>query len=133
MADVLSQTLEIQVGEADAVESFTLRVPTPIDRVRMGVREAGIRRMFDPGGQGWAAGLDDEVFFMVKGMAVLETLLEKSSSQWPYTEFKPERGEPELRIDITKFPPGKEEVIAEVGRKFGDALARFHRERVGHT
>lgn len=127
MSDVVKQVLTITVGEGDAAETFTLRVPTPLDRVRMGVREAGIRRMFDPTGQGWANGLDDETFFIVKGMSIMETLLEQSSSQWPFSEVKPERGEAELRVDINKFPAGKESVIAEVGRQFPDALERFHR------
>lgn len=128
MADVITQTLTVTIGEGETAEEFVFRVPTPLDRVRMGVREAGIRRTFDPSGQGWAAGLDDEVFFLVKGMAILEVLLERSNVQWPFSEVKPERGEPDLRVDITKFPAGKDSVIVEVGRRFQEALERFHRE-----
>lgn len=127
MSDVLKQTITVTVGEGEGAESFVFRVPTPLDRVRMGVREAGIRRMFDPTGQGWANGLDDETFFIIRGMSVLETLLDQSSATWPFTEIKPDKGDPELRVDIAKFPPGKEQTIGEVGRQFQDALDRFHR------
>lgn len=127
MPDVLNQTFALKVGEGDTAEEFVLRVPTPMDRARMGVREAGIRRMFDPTGGGWAGGLDDETFFLIKGFVILEVLLERSNVTWPFTEVKPERGEPELRVDFSNFPPGKEGVIGEVGRQFQDALDRFHR------
>lgn len=128
MPDVLDQTITLKIGEGDAVEEFVLRVPTPIDRARLGVREAGIRRTLDPASAGWAGGLDDETFYLVKGFAILEVLLEKSSATWPFTEVKPEKGEPSLHVDITKFPAGKDGVIMEVGRQFQEAVDRFHRD-----
>jgi hypothetical protein len=128
---VLKQTLSIKIGEDDSAEEFTLRVPNPMDRARIGVREAAIRRQLDPMGSFVGVMVDDETFFLIRGMAILEVLLEKASATWPYTEVKNERGA-ELRVDINAFPPGKEDIIAEIGRRFGDELDRFHRERTGH-
>lgn len=139
MDQVLSQTLRIIVGETDeqgnpveGAEEFILRVPTPIEKARLGVREASIRRTLDPMGAGWASGLDDDTFFLIRGMVILETLLEKANVRWPYSESKDGKGNAVLQVDITKFPPGKEASIQEVGREFQDALDRFHGERSGH-
>ncbi len=129
MSDTLKQTLTLTIGEDSEKEEFTFRVPTPMDKARLGVREASVRRSLDPmgGGAGW--GIDDETFFLIKGMVALEVLLDKASVTWPYSEFKPERGAAELRVDIDAFPPGKELVISEIGRRFSEELDRFHRDR----
>lgn len=131
MSDSLKQVLTITVGEDSEKEEFTFRVPTPMDKARLGIREAAVRRSLDPmgGGAGW--GIDDETFFLIKGMVALEVLLDKASVTWPYSEFKPERGPAELRVDINAFPAGKELVIAEIGRRFPEELDRFHRDRTG--
>lgn len=123
---ILKPTLTIKVGPDDAPEEFVLRVPTPFERSRIGVRESSIKRMMDPMGGGDSVNVDTETWFMVRGMAVLETLLEKASVTWPYSEVKDRKGDVTLVVDITKFPPGKEPVITEVGLQFQQALDRFH-------
>lgn len=130
---VLNNTLTITIGPDDDREEFIFRVPTPMDKARLGVREAALRRALDPSGGGWALGVDDETFFLIRGMATMETLLDKASVTWPYTEFKPDRGDAELRVDCNAFPPGKEAAIAEIGRRFQEELDRFHGERVGRN
>lgn len=128
---VLKPTVKVTVGEGDTAEEFVFRVPTPMERVRLGVREAAIRRSFDPSSSADASALDAETYFMIKGMAVLEGLLEKSSQRWPFTEVKNAKGDPELVVDITKFPVGKDDVIGRVGLQFDAALDRFHRDGSG--
>lgn len=139
MTDVLKPTFKLLVGETDeqgepknGAEQFEFRVPTPLELARLGVREASIRRLVDPASGGWAQGLDDETFFLIRGMAVLELYLEKANVRWPYSEVK-EGSEAKVAVDITKFPPGKEPVIMEVGQRFKEALDRFHREGSGHS
>lgn len=130
---ILHPTLTITLGEDEAKEDFIFRVPTPMEKARLGVREASIRRQLDPMSGGWVVGVDDDTFFLIRGMAAFEVLLEKSSATWPYSEFKPERGPAELRVDINLFPPGKEATITEVGRRFQEALDTFHRDGAGHS
>lgn len=128
---ILKQTLSLTIGEGETAEEFTLRVPSPMDRARIGVREAAIRRQLDPMGSFVGVMVDDETFFLIRGMAILEVLLDKASVAWPYTEVKNDRGAT-VQVDINQFPPGKEDVIAEIGRRFADELDRFHRARTGH-
>lgn len=128
---MLKPTVKLTVGEGDSAEEFVLRVPSPLERARIGVREAAIRRSIDPMADSMS--LDAEIFFLIKGMAILEALLDKANVTWPFSETKNDKGEPTLSVDITKFPPGKEHVIEGVGLQFEEALDRFHREGTGHA
>ena len=131
--EILKPTFTVKVGEEGHEEEFVLRVPTPLEKARLGVREAAIRRVFDPSGTVTADQLDPDTFFLIRGMAVLEVLLEKASEKWVWTEFKPDRGEPRLVVDLANIPIGKETVVMEVGMRFQEALDRFHRDRTEHT
>lgn len=124
-ADILKPTFSIKVGD----EEFELRVPTPLERAKVGAREAGIRKTLDFNATGWD--VDEFTLCLIRGMAVLETLLEKSNVKWPYSPDT-KTGEPSVRVDITNLPSGKEDVIAEVGRQFQEALDRFHGRGAGH-
>lgn len=121
-ADIIKPTFTIKVGD----EEFEFRVPTPLERARIGAREGGIRRTLDPNVMAWD--LDGETFCLVRGMAVLETLLERSNAKWPYSPDNKDV----LRVDINNLPPGKEDVIMEVGRQFQEALDRFHGRGAGY-
>jgi hypothetical protein len=59
-------------------------------------------------------------------MTVLEQFLDKCSARWVYTENEVGKGPPGVHVDITKFPPGTEDLIQEVGREFQTGLDRFH-------
>lgn len=124
MAEILKPTLTINAGGED----FIFRVPSPLDKAKQGAREAAIRRTIDPTGAGWADGYDLDTFYLIRGMSVLELFLEKSDAKWVFTEVPASKDGPAggVRVDITMFPPGKEEVITEVGREFQPALDRFH-------
>lgn len=122
--DHLKPTVSVKVED----EEFVFRVPSPMDKAKVGIREASIRRELDPASNGWAMGLDDETFFLIRGLALMDVLLEEANVKWPY---KQEGGS--IRVDIHNLPVGKETVIAEVGRQFQDALDRFHGRGVGHT
>ena len=127
--DILKPTLSIKVGG----EEFILRVPTPMERARIGVREASIRRSLDDPMAGGLTFPDEETYFLIRGMAVLETLLEQSSAKWAWSEAKGANDQPKLVVKPDNFPPGKENVVAEVGRQFQETLDRFHRDRAEHT
>lgn len=129
---VLKPTFTITIGEGEHAEEFVLRVPTPMERARLGVREAAVRRMLDPVAVD-ATQLDPDTWCLVRGMVVLEQLLEKANVKWPYSEVQNAKGEPELMVVINNFPSGKEPVLMEVGAQFQDALDRFHSDRVKHS
>jgi hypothetical protein len=124
MADVLKPTISIKVQGHE----FIFRVPSPLEKARLGAREASIRKQIDPTGSGWADGYDLDTFYLIRGMAVLELFLDKSDAKWVFTEAPASKDGPAGRVyvDITAFPPGKDDVISEVGREFQPALDRFH-------
>lgn len=123
MADILNSTFSVKTENHE----FVFRVPRPIDKARQGTRETAIRRMLDPMSAGWADGLDEHTFFLIRGMAVLELFLEKTDAKWVYTETKAEKGGTAvIRVDILEFPAGTEDVIMEVGRGFQAGLDTFH-------
>src|SRR5689334_11354997 len=129
MADFLKPTLTIKAGGHD----FIFRVPSPLDKARLGAREASIRRQIDPTGSGWADGYDLETFYLIRGMAVMELFLQQSDAKWAFAELPAGQDGPAggVRVDINAFPAGKEDVIAEVGREFQSALDRFHGRGAG--
>ena len=130
MSDVLNPTFTVKAGGFE----FIFRVPTPLDKARLGTREASIRRIIDPTSSGWADGLDEGTFYLIRGMAVLEQFLEKSDAKWAFSESsRTPNGPAEVRVDITRFPAGTEEVITEVGREFQAALDRFHVRGAVHS
>lgn len=135
MTDIVNPTFDVTAGEGDEATTFTFRVPTPLDKAKIGIREASIRRQLDPVGGGWAIGLDDETFFLIRGMALLEVLLTQADARWPFDDSAPagKNASAEVRVNIEKFPAGKETIIAEVGRQFQDALDRFHGRGVEHS
>jgi hypothetical protein len=124
MADVLKPTISIKAQGHE----FIFRVPSPLEKARLGAREASIRKQIDPTGSGWADGYDLDTFYLIRGMAVLELFLDKSDAKWVFTEAPASKDGPAGRVyvDITAFPPGKDDVISEVGREFQPALDRFH-------
>jgi hypothetical protein len=123
MSDFLKPTFSIKTEKHE----FVFRVPTPLDKARQGARETAIRRVIDPTGAGWADGYDMETFHLVRGMAVLELFLEKTDAKWVFSESpRDKKGAADVRVDITNFPPGTEDVITEVGREFQAGLDRFH-------
>jgi hypothetical protein len=124
MADILKPTVSVKAQDHE----FIFRVPSPLEKARLGAREASIRKMIDPTGAGWADGYDIETFYLIRGMAVLELFLDKSDAKWVFTEAPATKDGPAGRVyvDINAFPPGKEDVISEVGREFQPALDRFH-------
>lgn len=139
MTDVLKPTFHVIVGEVDdagvpkvGAEDFEFRVPTPLERAQIGVRCSALCRRFDPVA-GDIERVDYETWCLVRGIVVMEVLLEKANVTWPFSEVKDSKGEASLLVDITRFPPGKENTIAEVGARFNEALDRFHGERAGHT
>ena len=123
MSDVVKPTFTVKAGEFE----FVFRVPTPLDKARQGSREAAIRRTIDPTGVGWADGLDVPTFYLIRGMAVMELFLEKSDAKWAFSETPAtKKGPAEVRVEITKFPPGTENIIQEVGENFQAGLDTFH-------
>lgn len=131
--DILKPTFVVTVGEGDRTANFTLRVPTPMESVRIGVREASIRRGFDPVGATEVMHLDADTFFLIRGMAILETLCEKSDQRWVFTEKKGMNGQSILMVDPSAFPAGTEPMISEVGQNFQNALDTFRGEGTGRT
>jgi hypothetical protein len=130
MADILNPTFSIKT--AAGPNEFIFRVPTPLDKARQGARETAIRRIVDPTSVGWADGLDADTFYIIRGMTVLELFLEKTDAKWVYTETpKDKAGAGGVYIDITRFPPGTEDVIMEVGRSFQAGLDKFHGRGAG--
>lgn len=119
----MKPTLTIKVGE----DEFVLRVPSVMDKARIGMSEASLRRSLDPAGIGFGP-IDDDTYCLIRGMAVLTSLLDQSSAKWVWT-----RRDNKLVVDPEQFPAGKEDVVAEVGRQFQDALDRFHGKGVGHA
>ena len=124
MTDILNPTITLEVGG----DKFVFRVPTPLERAKVGVRESAIRRGLDP--TGFVGDLDFNTFFLIRGMAIMETLLTESSATWPFAGGD-QKAKPV--VDIEKFPPGKESTIEEVGRQFQEALDRFHGQGIGRT
>lgn len=131
MADILKPTVSVKAQGHE----FIFRVPSPLEKARLGAREASIRKMIDPTGAGWADGYDIETFYLIRGMAVLELFLDKSDAKWVFTEAPASKDGAAGRVcvDINAFPPGKEDVISEVGREFQPALDRFHGRGPGST
>ena len=131
MADILKPTVSVKAQGHE----FIFRVPSPLEKARLGAREASIRKMIDPTGAGWADGYDIETFYLIRGMAVLELFLDKSDAKWVFTEAPASRDGAAGRVyvAINAFPPGKEDVISEVGREFQQALDRFHGRGPGST
>ena len=50
MADILKPTVSVKAQDHE----FIFRVPSPLEKARLGAREASIRKMIDPTGAGWA-------------------------------------------------------------------------------
>ena len=118
MSDVLNPTFTVKAGGFE----FIFRVPTPLDKARLGTREASIRRIIDPTSSGWADGLDEGTFYLIRGMAVLEQFLEKSDAKWAFSESSRTFGPPSMwsqsqrRANTCPTGPwGSQEVRADAG------------------
>lgn len=119
-ADVLKETLDVTVNG----ETYTFRIPSYKDELRIGMRERNIRRDIDAeigSGAGSIDGLDNGTFFLMRTAAILEVLLKQSTAVWPWS--KDESGAP--KVDYTKWPTDKVDEAAAVGVAYNAEIARF--------
>ena len=105
MADILKPTVSVKAQDHE----FIFRVPSPLEKARLGAREASIRKMIDPTGSGWADGYDLDTFYLIRGMAVLELFLDRSDAKWVFTEAPASKDGPAGRVyvDITRSRPAR--------------------------
>lgn len=124
MADVLSETLTVMVGD----DEFTFKIPTPREQNRVKVRAAALRRQDDPTSMGWEEGLDWLTVDSYRGMATMEVLLKKSSTTWAFSPG--ENGT--MVCDSSKFPIScSTEFFQEVWQGFNKSLETFRKRGTG--
>lgn len=125
--EILKKTIDVQHNG----DTFTFRIPTYADELRIGIREKNIRRNLDPGdSSGSAEGLDSTTYFMVRTAAVFECLLESATTKWPWTESGT-GGAPV--VDYTKWPTDKVGDAIAVGVGYNAEIARFREGGVRDT
>lgn len=120
-SNVLTNTITVRVEDED----FEFRIPSPMDVAKIGSVAAGIRRKFDPEGIGYEDGLDINTIILVRAMATMEVLLEKSTAKWAFSETKDARGQVSVAVDSSKFPPTATGMLYEIYNKFQEEVTRF--------
>lgn len=118
---VLDNSVTITVDGKD----FQFRVPSPLDTARIGMVSASIRRRLDPDGVGSEEALDPSTALVIRGMAMMEVLLEKSSATWAFSEVKDAKGVTKIAVDAGKFPPAATALLPAIYMEAQDAIARF--------
>lgn len=121
MADILQNTVKITVEG----EEFEFRVPSPLDVAKVGMRAAAIRRNADPDGIGFEDGLDIDTLLVVRAMATMDVLLERSSAKWALSEIKDTQGNVKVGADSNKFPAHVTPMLPVIYQEVQEAIKRF--------
>lgn len=103
-------------------DTFSFRIPTILDEVKIGSRLREILRRADPESQGQVAGLDWMTFNRLEACAGFEILLEKASATWPFQEDSHTK---RVTVSSAAFPPAQAETVLTVYQGFQEALRTF--------
>lgn len=121
MPDVLDNSVTISLYGED----FVLRVPSPLDMARIGVEAGAIRRTLDPLQIGNEECVDWHTAKLIRGLAYLKVLCEKSTATWVFSEVDAGRGTKSVSVDITKLPPKSTKTLVELAEVAAQAIERF--------
>jgi hypothetical protein len=119
MADPIQTSLKVPVRE----DTFEFRIPTIHDDIAIGSRATKLRRVIDPGWNGFDPIADAMAQYSLDACATMEVLLDKASVTWPFT---PSQNGP--IVDSSKFPADKVNDVLEAYSGFRQALATFRNE-----
>lgn len=121
MPDILDNTVTVTVGG----DTFEFRLPSPLDMAKIGMVASSIRREADPAGLGYEEGLDWQTAVLIRAMATMVVLLERSSAKWAFSEVRDAKGVATVSVDHKKFPPKASLVLPEIYDKLQEEVSRF--------
>lgn len=121
MPDILDNFVTVKVGE----DTFEFRLPSPLDMAKIGMVATAIRRESDPSGLGYEDGLDFNSAILIRAMATMVVLLERSSAKWPFSEVRDAKGAATVGVDYKKFPPKSALILPEIYDKLQEEVTRF--------
>lgn len=121
MPDVLDNSVTVKLNGED----FVFRVPSPLDMARIGMEAAAIRRTLDPQNIGNEDCVDWQTAQLIRSLAIMKVLLEKSSAAWAFSEVTDAKGSKTVSVDITKLPPKAYKTLQVLGDEALQAIDRF--------
>jgi hypothetical protein len=113
--DVLKDSIDVTVNN----ETYTFRIPSYLDEIKIGVRQRDIVRSVSP--DAGIDGVDGQTYFLINTAARFEVLLQSASVKWPYSNGP--SGEPV--VDFQKWPKDKVTEALAVGAVFSTELSSF--------
>ena len=102
-------------------ETYTFKVPSIKDRIKIAATGADLRKESDPKGNGITLGYDPSAVLFTDTIATFMVLLKSTSAKWVYSPDA--AGKPV--IDLDKWPDSVP--IMEVVSQFNDELDKFRK------
>jgi hypothetical protein len=118
--DMLKDVINVSVNG----NTFSFRIPSVKDKLKISALAAKLRRDNDPDGTGFAYGYDVMSMMFFDSIATFMTLYKDSDAPWVFTP-NPEDNKPEMNLD--KWP--NDAPIVEVIEQFNTELATFRKAR----
>lgn len=112
---ILAKELSIE----HAGETYTFKIPSMWDQLRILGIAAQLRREADPDNNGITLGYDPTTVLITERLATFKHLVQASSAKWVYSVD----GKGQLIMDISKWP--EDAPFSEVVEVFNAELARF--------
>ncbi len=117
MADLVQRELEVP----GKLGSYTFRLPTLYEDMRISARAKEIRKLVDPAWDGFEAGLDSMAQMSMRASAVFDISLIRANVTWPYTPD----GTGKPVVDSSKFDETVAYEVLDVYRGYVDKVDRF--------
>ena len=124
MPDILQDKITVTYNS----ESYTFKIPSIRDEVKIGSRIALIRSLEDPDWDRFSQGLDGQTLWALRACATFEVLLVSASETWPFSPAK--KGEPV--VDSSTFPADRSEDVLSIYEELQKDLRSFRSSRTAN-